>query len=125
MRISRTTIFMLVLSLMASTIFAQARMEWEFVEHDYGSISEGTDGLVEFAVKNVGDEDLYITDYESKCGCLKIAGYTQVAIEPGKKGFVHLKYDTYILGRFTKYVVITTNAGSRRLKVYGAVIENF
>ena len=115
----------LSLLLIAQAIIAQPRMEWTFVEHDYGTIQEGADGLVEFSVKNIGDEDLYITDYESKCGCLQVAGYTQVAIPPQKKGFIHLKYDTYLLGHFTKYAVIYTNAGGRRLKVYGQVIESF
>jgi len=118
---------LILLSLLFFTqiIVAQPRMEWTFVEHDYGTMQEGADGLVEFSVKNIGDEDLYITDFESKCGCLQVAGYTQAAIPPQKKGFIHLKYDTNLLGRFTKYAVIYTNAGGRRLKVYGEVIEGF
>ena len=48
-----------------------AKIEFEEMVHDFGTIKNGGDGTFEFIFKNTGKEPLIINNVKSSCGCTK------------------------------------------------------
>jgi hypothetical protein len=65
---------------------------------------------VVFGFTNKGDKPLHIKKVHPSCGCAK-ASYTRGNIAPGERGEITVVYDAGILGTFSKYVEVYTNAG--------------
>jgi hypothetical protein len=62
-----------------------------------------------FGFTNKGDKPLHIKRAEASCGCAKVT-YTRGNIVPGARGEVVVVYDAALLGAFSKYVEVYTNA---------------
>jgi hypothetical protein len=90
---------------------------------DYGTIEQSSTGVRFFKFKNTGDAPLVISAAKGSCGCT-VPSYPKEPIMPGEAGYIKVKYDTKRVGRYTKYVTLTTNAISNtttRLKIQGLV----
>lgn len=95
-------------------------------EHDYGEVSEGCNSVCIFWIENKGNKPLVIDHVSSSCGCTTTE-YPRNPIAPGKKDKVTIKYNTSIVGRFQKTVVIVSNATNTPrmvLKIKGNVITD-
>ena len=92
-----------------TTTVSTAEITFDALEHDYGTINKGADGNCEFTFKNTGKEPLLITDCKASCGCT-IPSWTKEPILPGKKGSIHVKYNTERIGGIDKSVTVTSNA---------------
>lgn len=91
---------------------------------DYGVIEQGSDPYRVFTFKNTGSTPLIIKHAKGSCGCT-VPSYEKEPIEPGKSSEVKVRYDTKRLGKFTKRVTLTTNAGDEKkvLTIKGEVIK--
>lgn len=109
-------VFVSVLSLKAqevkSGVAADANapvFQFETDIMDYGKIVQNSDGVRKFKFKNVGKSDLILTSVSSSCGCT-VPSYPKEAIKPGGTGEIEVKYNTAILGGFSKTITVFSNA---------------
>lgn len=80
-------------------------------EHDYGSIPYKGDGECTFTFKNTGKEPLILTNVRSSCGCT-IPQWPKEPFKKQKKGTITVKYDTRIVGAFSKSIRVYSNASN-------------
>lgn len=92
--------------------------------HDFGTIPYEGDGTYVFEFKNTGKEPLVLSDVHSSCGCTT-PEWPKVPIKRGEKGKITVKYNTKIMGPFTKSVYVTSNAQTSRvtLTIKGTVSD--
>jgi hypothetical protein len=99
----------------------------EFVEEtvDYGTIVKGSDGNREFIFTNNGNEPLIISSCKGSCGCTVPKCPTEPVL-PGETAKIKVKYDTNRLGKFTKSITVTSNAGAplKTVKITGNVVAS-
>ncbi|MCB0546491.1 MAG: DUF1573 domain-containing protein [Phaeodactylibacter sp.] len=98
-------------------------MAFETETVDYGVIEQGADPYRVFKFTNTGNEPLIITNAKGSCGCT-VPTYPKEPIAPGESGEIKVRYDTNRLGKFTKRVTLTTNAGDDKatLTIQGEVV---
>ena len=91
---------------------------------DYGTILKGADGNREFVFTNTGNEPLIISSCKGSCGCTVPKCPTE-PILPGETSKIKVKYDTNRLGKVTKMVTVTSNAGepTKTIKIVVNVID--
>ncbi len=91
---------------------------------DYGTIVKGADGNREFVFTNTGNEPLIISSCKGSCGCTVPKCPTE-PILPGETSKIKVKYDTNRLGKVTKMVTVTSNAGEpiKTIKIVVNVID--
>ncbi|MDP3352730.1 MAG: DUF1573 domain-containing protein [Flavobacteriaceae bacterium] len=122
-------VFVSVLSLKAQEVKSDVAVDanapvfqFETDIMDYGKIVENSDGVRKFKFKNVGKSDLLITSVSSSCGCT-VPNFPKEAIQPGSSGEIEIKYNTAILGGFTKVITVFSNASEpqKMLRLKGIV----
>ncbi|MDR2978991.1 MAG: DUF1573 domain-containing protein [Bacteroidales bacterium] len=101
-----------------------AVIEFEKLEHDYGTVPKGGNGVYEFKFKNAGKTPLKITNVRSSCGCT-IPVWPKEEIPPKKSATITVKYDTNRVGPISKTVTVESDASNNRiqLKIKGTVVE--
>lgn len=78
--------------------------------HDYGEVMEGPLAEYDFEFKNVGKKPIIISEAHGSCGCT-VPKWPQEPIAPGKKGVIHVAYNTQGRpGPISKEVTINSNA---------------
>jgi len=102
---------------------AGPQIEFEKIEHDYGTIDQGGNGKTEFVFTNTGTEPLIISKAKGSCGCT-VPTWPKEPIAPGAKASIEVKYDTKRVGPISKSVTITSNSvdqSTALLKIKGTV----
>lgn len=84
--------------------------------HDFGTIPYEGDGTYVFEFKNTGKEPLVLSDVHSTCGCTT-PEWPKEPIKRGEKGKITVKYNTKIIGPFTKPVYVTSNGKTPSIKL--------
>lgn len=100
-----------------------AKIRFEEMEHQYGTIQKGDNGDCEFTFWNDGDEPLILQSVKASCGCTT-PKYTQKPVMPGQKGTIGVHYNTNNVGGFSKTVTVTSNAVNNQrvvLRIKGTV----
>ena len=99
-------------------------MTFETETVDYGVIEQGSDPYRVFKFTNTGNAPLIITHAKGSCGCT-VPTYPKEPIAPGETNEIKVRYDTNRLGKFTKRVTLTTNAGEEKqmLTIQGEVVQ--
>ena len=89
---------------------AQPKIEFEKKTHEFGDVhEEGGKITARFTFKNIGTEDLILTNVKPGCGCTA-ANYTREAIAPGATGYIDATYDPWGRpGNFNKNIKVSTN----------------
>ncbi|OIQ28843.1 MAG: hypothetical protein BM564_08075 [Bacteroidetes bacterium MedPE-SWsnd-G2] len=89
---------------------------------DYGNISTADSGVRTFTFTNTGDAPLTISKVKTSCGCT-VPNYEKAAIMPGETGEIEVKYDTKRKGKFSKTLMVTSNASNKnvQLKIKGHI----
>ena len=103
-----------------------AKIRFEEMEHQYGTIQKGGNGDCEFVFWNDGDEPLILQNVKASCGCTT-PKYTQKPVMPGKKGVIDVHYNTNNVGGFSKTVTVTSNAVNNQrvvLRIKGTVKQD-
>lgn len=100
------------------------QMVFEAETVDYGTIEQGADPYRVFKFTNTGTEPLIITNAKGSCRCT-VPTFPKEPIGPGEAGEIKVRYDTNHLGKFTRRVTLTTNAGSEKqmLTIKGEVVK--
>ena len=78
-------------------------------EYDYGKISHNADGLCIFKFKNEAKVPITITNVRTSCGCTS-PNWPKEPIAKGKTGEIQVKYNTAIVGPFSKTITVSTSA---------------
>lgn len=102
-----------------------AKIVFEKLEHNYGTINKGGDGNCVFTFTNEGDEPLILSNVRASCGCTT-PSWTQKPVMPGKTGEIKVRYNTNNVGGFTKTITVTSNAIDNArvvLKIKGNVVQ--
>ena len=89
-------------------IMREAKIKFEKLAHDFGSIDKGKPVTASFSFVNEGDEALVITNVKTSCGCT-VSDYPKDPIAPGKSGTIKATYNAAKGGAFTKTVKVFTN----------------
>ncbi len=114
-----------ILSMAMPCLVKAQEITFKTKEIDYGKIEKSANGVREFKFTNTGTAPLVISDAKGSCGCT-VPTFPKEPIMPGESNVIKVKYDTYRVGAFTKYVTLTSNAqneGTTRLTIKGEVME--
>ena len=68
-------------------------LQFEKVEHDFGTIQEGQKVSYTYKFKNTGEAPLIIQSAQPSCGCT-VPEWSKDPIQPGKEGFVKAEFDS-------------------------------
>ena len=118
-------LFTICLLAFAFTARAQAVLQFETDNHDFGKVAEGTMATYEFKFKNTGNQPAIIANVQASCGCTT-PDWTKTPVLPGKYGIIKAMYSS--AGRpgvFNKTVTVTSNASepSKVLSIKGTVLN--
>jgi len=104
------------------TVSAQAKIEFETMTLQFGTIEKGGNGVREFKFTNTGDAPLIITSVSSTCGCT-IPEKPKKPIMPGESGVIKVKYNTNKPGPIRKSIRVIANveASPITLQIRGEV----
>ena len=109
---------------LAFTTRAQAVLQFETDNHDFGKVAEGTIATYEFKFKNTGNQPAIIANVQASCGCTT-PDWTKTPVLPGRYGIIKTMYSSSGRpGVFSKTVTVTSNATepSKVLTIKGAVL---
>lgn len=100
-----------------------AKMTFESLTVDYGTIENGAEPLRSVKFTNTGTEPLVIKNARGSCGCT-VPTWDKNPIAPGQSSTIEIRYDTKRTGPINKSVTITTNEGPdpQVLQVIGTVL---
>ncbi len=68
-------------------------IQFEKMEHDFGTINEGEKVVYTYKLKNTGEAPLIIQDAKPSCGCT-VPDWTKTPIPVGGEGFVKAEFDS-------------------------------
>jgi hypothetical protein len=93
------------------------------MEHDFGTIMDGTPVETVFKYTNTGNSMLVVSNIKSTCGCTVPSNYTK-ELAPGETGEFTVKFNGKGNGKVSKSLTITANTekGSEIVKI-GAFVE--
>lgn len=102
---------------------SKAKMEFETLDVEYGTIEYDSDPLRKVKFTNTGTEPLVIENARGSCGCT-VPEWPKTPIAPGESATIDVRYDTKRVGKISKSITITTNeeSGTHRLQVIGEVL---
>ena len=128
---TRNKISLLLMILTSSVIssFSQVKdapvIHFEENKFSFDTITRNSDGEHDFIFTNTGTEPLIISSAFSSCGCV-VPDYPKQPILPGEKSSIKVKYNTNILGDFTKVIVVKSNDKKNPksiLRINGVVVK--
>lgn len=90
------------------------KIEFDKIEHNFGTINEGDVVETEFIVKNIGESDLIIANAKGSCGCT-VPNPPKEPIAPGDSAPIKVSFDSNGKpGNQSKTVTLTTNTENGR-----------
>lgn len=94
-----------------------AKMTFEELEWDFGTIKQGEVVEHDFVFKNTGKADLVITNTKTSCGCT-VPDYPKDPVKVGSKGKISVKFDSAgKSGQVEKTVAILANTIPTETKI--------
>jgi len=85
------------------------KIEFEKLEHDFGSVGPGTNNLCEFRFTNTGNSTLKIGEIINTCGCTPFA-LAKKEYAPGESGTLKVGYlSDQLRGQTTKQLIVHSN----------------
>ena len=102
----------------------QAEMTFEYTEHNFGTMLQGSDVSYEFVYKNTGKAPLIISNVKKSCGCT-MPKWSKEPLQKRKKGILGVKYDSKRLGHFRKTITVYSNAKNSPvvISIEGTIIK--
>lgn len=100
---------------------ADLSMKFANEDHSFGNIPEGPSVSYDFEFKNISKEPIVLSNVQASCGCTTPT-WPKEPIAPGKSGKITATYNTQGRpGPFTKTITVSSNVGSKVLKITGTV----
>jgi len=90
------------------SVFGPA-IEFAEMDHNYGTIEQGGNGIFEFVFTNTGTEPLLLSNVRSSCGCT-VPVWPREPINASESASIEVKYDTRRIGQFNKSITVYSNA---------------
>jgi hypothetical protein len=101
---------------------SKAKMTFESLTLDYGTIAQSSDPVRYIKFTNTGTEPLVISNARSSCGCT-VPKWPTEPIAPGQSSTMEVRYATERPGKISKAITITTNEGEDHIiQVVGEVL---
>lgn len=100
-----------------------AQFEFENVEYDFGTITEGKVVEHEFEFTNVGQAPLVISNVQASCGCTS-PDWTKTPVKPGDTGFIKVVFNSAAKSGVqspTVSIQANTSPSVTRLRLKGTV----
>jgi hypothetical protein len=104
-----------------------ARIEFNETTHNYGTIEYKGNGNCKFVFENTGNKPLVLNNVRSSCGCTTPRWPKNKPVNPGETDTINVRYNTGIVGNFTKSIHVYSNAVNKspiRLTIKGKVVRN-
>ncbi len=101
-----------------------AKMKFEKMEHDFGTINEGDVVETVFKFTNNGKSELIITSAKATCGCT-VPEWPKEPIMPGKSGEIKVKFNSKRKPNLQQKVVTlvtNTDEGKEIIRIKAMVI---
>lgn len=100
-------------------------MEMDKMEHDFGTIVNGTPVETIFKYTNTGKSMLVVSNIKSTCGCTVPSNYTK-EVAPGETGQFTVKFNGKGNGKVSKSLTMTTNTekGTEVVKITAMVEQD-
>jgi hypothetical protein len=96
-------------------------MKFKNEEHSFGNMPEGPSVSYDFEFTNISKEPIVLSNVQASCGCTTPT-WPKEPIAPGKSSKITATYSTQGRpGPFTKTITVTSNVGSKVLKISGTV----
>lgn len=100
---------------------ADLNMKFKNEDHSFGNVPEGPSVSYDFEFKNIGNEPIVLSNVQASCGCTTPT-WPKEPIAPGRAAKITATYNTQGRpGPFTKTITVTSNVGSKVLKITGTV----
>ena len=100
---------------------ADLSMKFKNEEHSFGNVPEGPSVSYDFEFTNISKEPIVLSNVQASCGCTTPT-WPKEPIAPGKTSKITATYNTQGRpGPFTKTITVTSNVGSKVLKISGTV----
>ncbi len=129
-KINKILLFLAIMVSTAISVYSQEDngpiIFFEENKFSFDTIARNSNGEHNFFFINTGSEPLLITSAFSSCGCV-VPDYPKQPILPGEKSSIKVRYNTNIVGDFTKVIVVKSNAKNNPksiLRISGVVIDN-
>lgn len=100
--------FLLGLVVFSAFTLTAPAIKFDKMEHDFGTIPQGTPVTCDFTFTNTGDATLFLTEVKASCGCTT-PKWPQEPIMPGKTGVITAEYNAAADGTFDKTISVFTN----------------
>jgi hypothetical protein len=111
--------FLLLLSffLLSSFVEEGPQIHFEETKHNFGFVHQGDILEYDYVFSNTGNAPLIITETKTECTCTT-AEKPYVAILPGQKGKIHLRFDSKsAMDRQHRTIEVSSNATDLPLKL--------
>ena len=97
-------------------------LKMDKMEHDFGTIMNGTPVETIFKYTNTGNSMLVVSNIKSTCGCTVPSNYTK-EVAPGETGQFTVKFNGKGNGKVSKSLTMTTNTekGTEVVKITAMV----
>lgn len=129
MKINKILLLLIIIVSSAVSVNSQEDngpiISFEENKFSFDTIARNSNGEHNFFFVNAGSEPLLITSAFSSCGCV-VPDFPKQPILPGEKSSIKVKYNTNIVGDFTKVIVVKSNAKNNSksiLRIGGVVID--
>lgn len=116
-------LFLPLLLLISSTIYAQGVLQFKSESHDFGIVEEGVQATYTFEATNTGNQPVVISNVQASCGCTT-PEWPKEPIMPGATAKIKASYNSQGRpGVFNKSVTVTSNTAeaSKVLYIKGVV----
>jgi hypothetical protein len=94
-------------------------ISFEEVEHDFGTIMDGTPVETVFKYTNTGNSPLVVSNIKSSCGCTVPEDWNKDPLAPGESAHFTVKFNGKGANQVSKTVTLTTNteSGTETVKI--------
>ncbi|HMC00570.1 MAG TPA: DUF1573 domain-containing protein [Flavobacteriaceae bacterium] len=94
-------------------------IQFDKVEHDFGTIEAKTPVETVFNYTNVGEAPLVITDIKSSCGCTVPKDWSTEPLAVGQTGHFTVKFNGSGTNKVSKTITVTANTekGTETVKI--------
>ncbi|MEY3442580.1 MAG: hypothetical protein RLZZ519_861 [Bacteroidota bacterium] len=101
-------LLLLALPMMLLAQLNGPRIQFDTTTIDIGEMLQGSNVEFVYKFRNVGDQDLVLTNVKSSCGCY-VPKWSSEPVKPGEESEVIGKYDSNRIGPFQKSLTVLSN----------------
>jgi len=111
------------LAQLEASIVEGVEMTFKYTDHNFGTMTSGSDISYEFEFVNTGKNPLIISNVSTSCGCTT-PSYNREPVQSKERGKILVKYDSSRIGSFSKTITVYSNAENSPvvLSIKGTVV---